>query len=72
MTPQTARPESQPTAQNMVTDLVDIGLTLSKIAQMLGKRVSSRTLYRWKNGKATPQRESDMDALKQVWKRCCD
>ena len=65
-------PQTRPSALVMVYELCKIGFTLSKIAQMLGKRVSSRTLYRWKNGKATPQRASDKDALEQVWKRCCE
>jgi len=65
-------PKTRPTAQIMVNQLCDLGFTLNKIAQMLGKRVSSRTLYRWKNGKAIPQRESDIEALQQVWRKCCE
>lgn len=51
------------TAQEMVAFLIAQGETPTTIANALEGRVSSRTVYRWKDGKVAPQQASDLAAL---------
>ena len=59
------------TAQEILKKLKNTGITLPQIERMLDNRVSQRTLYRWLNGKAQPQRKHDLDALKGLLDHVC-
>jgi hypothetical protein len=41
----------------------DKGYSPQKISPMIGRRISYRALYRWKNGEAKPQRVTDFLAV---------
>lgn len=53
-------------AQDIVQKLLDLGFTHAKIADALGGRVSSRSVYRWAKGEHAPQRQSDLVALERL------
>jgi hypothetical protein len=57
------------TAQEMVQRLLDAGHTPDSISEGIGNRVSSRTIYRWKNGQTEPQQQSDLTALKRYYSK---
>ena len=54
--------------QEIVLSLLAKGLSHAAIAEALGGRVSSRTVYRWAKGDTSPQRRSDLVALEQLAK----
>jgi len=54
--------------QEIVLSLLAKGLSHAAIAEALGGRVSSRTVYRWAKGETSPQRRSDLVALEQLAK----
>jgi transposase len=57
-------------ATKLVNDLINTaGLTPQKIAEEMGNRVSSRTIYRWAKGEHTPQQRTDIDELEKVAKK---
>lgn len=53
-------------AQEIIQSLQKKGFSLPQIVKMLENRVTSRTLYRWLNGDAKPQRKSDVAALQNL------
>jgi len=53
-------------AQEIIQSLQAKGFSLPQIVKLLENRVTSRTLYRWLKGDAKPQRQSDVDALKNL------
>jgi hypothetical protein len=53
-------------AQELVKRLLDAGHTHAGIAEALGGRVSSRSVYRWAKGEHAPQRHSDLVALERL------
>ena len=50
----------------LVTALVAAGYTPQKIAMLLPVDVSWRTIYRWGAGDTDPQRQGDLDALRNL------
>lgn len=57
-----------PLAKELVVALLAKGMTHTSIAEALGGRVTSRTIYRWAKGETSPQRRSDLIALEQLAK----
>jgi transcriptional regulator with XRE-family HTH domain len=55
-------------ARTLVQTLLASGLTHAAIAEALGGRISSRTVYRWAKGESAPQRRSDLIALEHLAK----
>jgi hypothetical protein len=53
-------------ARELVQVLLSAGLTHAGIAEKLGGRVSTRTVYRWAKGENAPQRRVDRIALEQL------
>lgn len=53
-------------ARELVQVLLSAGLTHATIAENLGGRVSTRTVYRWAKGENAPQRRVDRIALEQL------
>jgi hypothetical protein len=63
----TSFPKAQPaTAREMVQQLMDRGYTPQAIADLMGHRVSWRTIYRWAKGENSPHQPSDLEALRKV------
>jgi len=60
-------PCSDKTAQNMVTHLMQEGMSATDISDAMGQRVSRRTIYRWAKGESEPQQASDLVALKKIY-----
>jgi len=58
--------EGKMSAQEIIQSLQAKGFSLPQIVKLLENRVTSRTLYRWLKGDAKPQRQSDVDALKNL------
>lgn len=52
--------------KELVVALLAKGMTHASIAEALGGRVTSRTIYRWAKGETSPQRRSDLIALEQL------
>lgn len=52
--------------KDLVASLLAKGMTHASIAEALGGRVTSRTIYRWAKGETSPQRRSDLIALEQL------
>lgn len=51
-------------ARELVIRLIEEGkLSPVEISELLGSRVSSRTIYRWAKGESYPQNMSDYSAL---------
>ncbi len=53
-------------ARRLLTCLKNKGLSIPQIAQLLGNGIDKRTLYRWLNGDAKPQRSQDLDRLQEL------
>lgn len=54
-------------ARSLVIRLLsEARLSPIEISDLLGKRVSPRTVYRWANGESRPQNLSDYEALKAL------
>jgi hypothetical protein len=54
-------------AREMVIRLIEEGkLSPMEISELLGSRVSSRTIYRWAKGESFPQNMSDFTALEDL------
>jgi len=53
-------------ARRLLVTLKNKGLSIPQIAQLLGNGIDKRTLYRWLNGDAKPQRVQDLDQLQQL------
>ena len=54
-------------AREMVIRLIEEGkLSPMEISELLGSRVSSRTIYRWAKGESFPQNMSDVTALEDL------
>ena len=54
--------------KDLVLSLLARGLSHAAIAEALGGRVTSRTIYRWAKGETSPQRRSDLVALEHLSK----
>lgn len=54
--------------RELVQTLLAKGLNYVQIAEALGDRVSSRTVYRWAKGENAPQRRADVIALEHLVK----
>ena len=59
-------PLTSKSCQQLVTSLLEYGLTPAVIASLLGSRVSARTIYRWSKGESKPQQQSDFVALENL------
>jgi hypothetical protein len=53
-------------AQEITSRLMASGYSAMQIAELLGQRVSWRTIYRWAKGESVPQRVSDEEALRAL------
>lgn len=57
-------------ARQMVIRLLDEAkLTPVEVSELMGGRVSPRTIYRWARGESQPQNQSDFDALQKLVER---
>lgn len=64
--PRSARPRSEAEV-SLIQDLIaKIDMTPQEISEALDGRVSSRTIYRWKQGESFPQQKSDIEALQEL------
>ena len=61
-------PDDIARARDLVQTLLAAGYTHASIAEALGGRVSSRTVYRWAKGENAPQRRADFVALEHLAK----
>lgn len=55
--------ERQLLIRNVMTFLVETGLTVLQIEEQLDGRVTERTLYRWLSGDTAPQNERVLETL---------
>lgn len=55
-----------PTARELVERLMARGYTPQAIADLMGQRVSWRTIYRWARGESNPHQPSDIEELRRV------
>lgn len=53
-------------AQELVAELLERGLTPQEIAEKIENRVSARTIYRWGKGQSEPGNTSDLEALRTL------
>lgn len=53
-------------AQEITSRLIRDGYSALQIAELLGQRVSWRTIYRWAKGESVPQRAGDEEALRAL------
>lgn len=53
-------------AQAITSRLMASGYSAAQIAELLGQRVSWRTIYRWAKGESVPQRAGDEEALRAL------
>lgn len=56
-------------AKDLVNTLLTKGLSHQAIAEAMGNRVSSRTIYRWAKGESGPQQTSDLAVLREMVER---
>lgn len=61
-------PDEAARARTLVQTLLASGHSHMAIAEALGGRISSRTVYRWAKGESAPQRRSDLVALEHLAK----
>lgn len=57
-------------AKQAINELKKIGLSLSQIVEMCDERFSTRTLRRWEKLETPPLRESDVERLELLVKKC--
>jgi hypothetical protein len=63
---QTTSSQNSPSAQELVIQLMDRGYSALTISDLMGRRVSWRTIYRWAKGEARPHQPSDLAELRRV------
>jgi hypothetical protein len=54
------------TAQEIVQELIGLGLSFAEIAEKTDKRVSERTIRRYYNGEAEPRQPHNLVVLEQL------
>ena len=60
------------TVKGMVVRLMDeCGMSADEISTALQKRVSRRTVYRWRKGESEPQQPSDLVELNKLYRQRC-
>lgn len=64
--PRSARPRSETEVALIQGLIAQIDMTPQEISEALDGRVSSRTIYRWKQGESFPQQKSDIEALQEL------
>ena len=59
---------STTTAAEMVARLMDeADMSATDISDAMGRRVSRRTIYRWRKDESDPQQKSDLEELKKLY-----